>query len=499
YSEEALAEMLQLASAEALAQALAELELSRGTVSADALEDAQFTTQRYRQASRELVQRRLAGADLDTLLSAWVSSAERDLLRREEEDLAGPSAEELIRNFVGMAQASGEAPSPVAGSAPVSLAQLEAWVVQALAVPAEQEFLQSLESDRAFERASKTLDPVQLDKVRTIAKAIPPMARALEVATQPHIRGLLAAMQEASLRQQVLALLQDPALEQRVRSAKQAQEAQKLKALEAQIPMLRRLDDIGSLDAEALQGLAQTLRQIADQEAIAARSQDPVLKELASVEAHERALHRVEASLRGLQEERRQYRQAVLRLEQILEAVPELDAGLRRSPMAEVKGLLRAFSGGFVEPSVGGDPIQSPEAVPVGRNMYSVDAEKTPTVAAQRVGAQLGQALLDAHRAKHEGAYPQKVAFTLWPGDFIHTEGAVIAELFWLLGVEPIRDAFQRVVSLRPIPAEALGRPRVDVVVQTAGQLRDLAASRLYLIEEAVRLAAAQPEEDNAL
>ena len=44
--------------------------------------------------------------------------------------------------------------------------------------------------------------------------------------------------------------------------------------------------------------------------------------------------------------------------------------------------------------------------------------------------------------------------------------------------------------GLSLIPSEALGRPRIDVVVQTSGQLRDLAASRLFLINRAVRMAA---------
>lgn len=59
-----------------------------------------------------------------------------------------------------------------------------------------------------------------------------------------------------------------------------------------------------------------------------------------------------------------------------------------------------------------------------------------------------------------------------------------------MLGVEPLRDPFGRVTDLRLIPSAELGRPRIDVVVQTSGQLRDLAASRLFLISRAVKMAA---------
>ena len=37
-----------------------------------------------------------------------------------------------------------------------------------------------------------------------------------------------------------------------------------------------------------------------------------------------------------------------------------------------------------------------------------------------------------------------------------------------MLGVEPVRDAFGRVSDLKLIPSAELGRPRIDVVVQTS-------------------------------
>ena len=64
-----------------------------------------------------------------------------------------------------------------------------------------------------------------------------------------------------------------------------------------------------------------------------------------------------------------------------------------------------------------------------------------------------------------------------------------------MLGVEPVRDAFGRVSDLKLIPSAELGRPRIDVVVQTSGQLRDIAASRLFLINRAVEMAAAAKDD----
>ena len=87
------------------------------------------------------------------------------------------------------------------------------------------------------------------------------------------------------------------------------------------------------------------------------------------------------------------------------------------------------------------------------------------------------------------------MSYTLWSGEFIQTGGATIAQVLYMLGVEPVRDRYGRVSDIRLIPSAQLGRPRIDVVVQTSGQLRDLAVSRLFLISRAVRMAAEAGDE----
>ncbi len=111
--------------------------------------------------------------------------------------------------------------------------------------------------------------------------------------------------------------------------------------------------------------------------------------------------------------------------------------------------------------------------------------EKTPSAQAWAVGVRMGESLLAEHHKRHDGAYPRKVAFTFFPGDFISTEGALLAEVFSLLGVEPVRNPLGNVVDVRLVPMERLKRPWIDVVVQTSGQFRDIGASRLYSINEA--------------
>jgi cobaltochelatase CobN len=197
----------------------------------------------------------------------------------------------------------------------------------------------------------------------------------------------------------------------------------------------------------------------------------------------------VSRAISSLEEEHSQKARAILMARDAINGIEKASVALAGSGKAEMDSIANALSGGFIAPSSGGDPVVNPLTVPTGRNLYSIDAEKTPSEEAWKIGKKLGDTLLEQHMKAH-GKYPKKIAVTLWPSDFIETEGALVAEVFYLLGVEPIRDPFGRVLDLRVIPEEELGRPRIDVVVQTAGQFRDIAASRLYLINKAVRMVA---------
>lgn len=168
---------------------------------------------------------------------------------------------------------------------------------------------------------------------------------------------------------------------------------------------------------------------------------------------------------------------------------------LLQSTQRELDAMVAALSGKSVPPAPGGDPVLNPNVLPTGRNMYSINAETTPSQRAWEDGKRLAEETLSQYCAKH-GQYPHKVSYTFWAGEFIASEGATIAQALWMLGVQPVRDGQGRVVDLSLVPSSALGRPRIDVVVQVSGQLRDIAASRLRMITEAVRLAS-QAEADS--
>ena len=169
--------------------------------------------------------------------------------------------------------------------------------------------------------------------------------------------------------------------------------------------------------------------------------------------------------------------------------------GLVASSRNELDAMVRALNGGTVPPAPGGDPVLKPNVLPTGRNMYGINADATPSDRAWEDGARLAENTLEQYIVQH-GEYPRKVSYTFWAGEFISTEGATLAQAFRMLGVEPVRDKQGHVVDLKLIPGKELGRPRVNVLVQVSGQLRDIAGSRLTLITEAIKMASEAPEEE---
>lgn len=182
--------------------------------------------------------------------------------------------------------------------------------------------------------------------------------------------------------------------------------------------------------------------------------------------------------------------EAIIRVKNAIQHIHAHREALLASPQKEIQSILNALSGGYIGPSPGGDPVANPNTLPTGRNLFAINAEATPSETAWDIGVGLARATIEEFKMRNEGRYPRKVTYTLWGGEFIQTEGATLAQVLYMLGVEPLRDAMGRINDIRLIPSATLGRPRIDVLAQTSGQLRDIAASRLFLINRAVEMAA---------
>jgi magnesium chelatase subunit H len=148
----------------------------------------------------------------------------------------------------------------------------------------------------------------------------------------------------------------------------------------------------------------------------------------------------------------------------------------------EVGSLKQALEGKFVEPGPGGDPIRNPKVLPTGKNIHALDPQSIPTTAAMESAKIVVERLLERQKIDNGGKYPETVALVLWGTDNIKTYGESLAQVLWMIGVNPIADNLGRANRVEPVSLEELGRPRVDVVVNCSGVFRDLFINQVSVI-----------------
>lgn len=162
----------------------------------------------------------------------------------------------------------------------------------------------------------------------------------------------------------------------------------------------------------------------------------------------------------------------------------------------ELDAVVSSLAGGYVPPAPGGDPARVPEALPTGRNLHALDPQRIPSPGARQRAKPVVDALL-RRIVEEQGGWPETIAFVLWGTDNIKTEGEGVAQVLELIGVEPVPDSLGRMTRLRLIPAEELGRPRIDVVLSASGIFRDIFPNVMELLDRAIQMAAAAKEEES--
>ena len=463
YSNEQAQRTARLMSVDALAQAMLAIQKIVEPQQADSR-----VTPELREQAQGWIDQRLAGQPADRMIKVLLPRGIAERVETWETGNPVLNDMDIVRGFVALADASKHAGHPnKAKQLSANSEALMALTARVISDPANKDFIASMKGQQSFEHVSRALDPESAKAARVLAKVIPAIGESLAMLEKPDVRSLVEAMQDEKTRQQVFQWLDSGDLEAQVKTARQ----QRLKALHQEaagnLPsiaaMIQSADQ--TTDWQALENTYRQLvqfrqRYVSHPEVMALMSEQLERQYQMSVEGFTEALNAktesVEISLAKAMQQEQELADAYHRFVMILQQVGDFEQHLLNGSDLERASLVNAFNGGYIEPASGGDPIVNPQALPTGRNMYSIDAEKTPTEAAWKVGQQMAQSLLDNHLEQY-GKYPEKVSFTLWPNSFIQSQGATVAEIFYLLGVEPVRDAFGRVQTLRLIPQEQLG------------------------------------------
>jgi cobaltochelatase CobN len=186
----------------------------------------------------------------------------------------------------------------------------------------------------------------------------------------------------------------------------------------------------------------------------------------------------------------------------IEQCLPSLRDNLLACGRMESAALLRGLAGRFIPAGASGAPTRGrPEVLPTGRNFFSIDSRALPTPVAWRLGWASAEALLQRYLLDH-GNWPKSMVLSAWGTSNMRTGGDDLAQALALMGVQPQWDRnSRRVTGFDVIPADVLGRPRVDVSLRCSGFFRDAFPAQMSLLDRAVQAIAKldEPEEINPL
>ncbi|MEP6559748.1 MAG: cobaltochelatase subunit CobN, partial [Nakamurella sp.] len=201
------------------------------------------------------------------------------------------------------------------------------------------------------------------------------------------------------------------------------------------------------------------------------------------------------SSMAGIVES--QLQQADPAIQRILEFAAEEVVPRLAGTTDELTNVLHALDGGFIPAGPSGSPLRGLiNVLPTGRNFYSVDPKAVPSRLAYDTGQAMADSLIERYRSD-TGDYPRSVGLSVWGTSAMRTAGDDIAEVLALIGILPVWDeASRRVTDLTVIPADDLGRPRIDVTVRISGFFRDAFPHVVTMLDDAIRMVAELDETD---
>ncbi|MEW6556398.1 MAG: magnesium chelatase subunit H [Elusimicrobiota bacterium] len=159
----------------------------------------------------------------------------------------------------------------------------------------------------------------------------------------------------------------------------------------------------------------------------------------------------------------------------------------------EMNTLSRLMNGEYSDAGLAGDPIRTPEVLPLGRNAYEFEPNLIPTDIAYQRGAEVAENTIKEYFKKHN-KYPQTVNVTLWAFETSETYGETIAQVLRYVGVRIKKKGIVKTPEI--IPLEELKRPRIDVCITICGFFRDMFGNLITMMDDAFKMVAGLDEPD---
>jgi cobaltochelatase CobN len=484
YSNAEAMETARLMAVDAIAVSFADIDIIKGKITPAQKADAHYFDRYYLEPANRVIDRLFKGEKIDKIISPDDLLHLKKSMRKQK----GNSSPNLMAMMIGIKAdaAENKRKGSKTSASEKNKKDLEQLLLKNCKHPERIEFLRSFKDEKTFDRVSSLTSPRNLSKARRIAQLIPKMRKTVDMASVPEMLALIKIIQNPQLKAYLFTLLEDKNIKEKITAEQQAQVRKKIKtvlsrecvkatclALDPELD--KKLANKSIYDMAVLKKkifelkelrkrlfFIKEMRKYTDEIAKTNPSLAKVLK--TSQKSLDTAAIKCGQAIKKASQRYSDYLFALKTAYEALNNVADYRNALLGSTEAEQKNLINALNGGYIAPSAGADPIRNPNSIPTGRNLFSIDVESTPTREAWKTAVQLSDTLIKS-KLKAKGKYPEKVAFTLWGGEFIRSHGTNIAEILYMLGVEPVWSSRGRVKDVRLIPIEKLKRPRIDVLV----------------------------------
>ncbi len=501
YTKAKIDETATMMSIDPIAYSLADYDILRGKAKDD-IKDNQLALNKYRNIAKKLISSILRTKSIKGITNKVIDNADLERAKRWKASKSTMSS----NNLMGMMMSMGSDDTEEKDSTITEKEKLEAKTLLAKIISYQDQvdYIKAMVSDKKYESAVSMLSERKIAKMRKISKFISKMKKMVDIASNQNVKSLVTIMSKSEGRKYVLEFLEDKDVESKLAEEKSRYEktvVSKLanKEIKSSIDYVISQKQFNDKDINEIKKWQKSIKYLTVNKNIFlsynVKTEANIAKVLTKLKSKDifkkidKASKLASLELVKLEKFEAEFSETILRVDETIKSVLSYKKNLKESPEMEMVSLANGLNGGYIAPTPGGDPVANPATLPTGRNLYAINTEATPSRESWARGKSLAIELLDNYKSKH-GKYPQKISFTLWSSSFIETEGSTIAQIFYLLGVKPAWNAFGTVNNLKLIPSSELKRPRVDVIVQTSGQLRDLAASRLFLINKAIKMAA---------
>ena len=523
YSEAEAEETARLMAVDAIAINMADVDIEKGIITQKQKDNKHFFEENYSEKANKIISNIFNGISNANLLPQDDITLYKSLNKNKRKKSSKNLMVEMIKMRANAEEAEKNKPKASNNNSnQITIKNqkiIESLLIKCGAVKEKLTFIESLQNEKKFAKIISLIHPQNLAKAQRMAKLIPKMAKTVNISTEKNMLHLLRLISKNDANKKYLFnILNNPKMIAKIKE-KQAKEIFKnislllskeyvdIMYLALIKPKLTaHLQTKNITDMKLLKNKINAIKKLKSQLNFCLKMADNQyinkIKETKNKNAKNiykilttsqkslnDAIKECDNSLKSANQRFNYYLHAVSVMLEAVNNVQKYKQALLDSTRLEGDALINVLNGGYIEATPGADPIRNPNSIPTGKNLYSIDAESTPTKEAWSTAKKLTEALI-ANKMKATGDYPKKVAFTLWGGEFIRSHGTNIAQILYLLGVEPVWSSTGRVKDVKLIPIEKLQRPRIDVVVQTSGQFRGAATSRIYLIDKAVKLAA---------